>query len=80
LFYSSEAFGRNLSEFLFINGKNILILSYEVAQNIRQDSYGLVFGLNTFAALLFQTCLTMVVADDIGFALSPRHQVIKSIY
>jgi len=45
-----------------------------VAQNIRQDSYGLVFGVNTFAALLFQTVLTMVVADDLVLALPPRQQ------
>ena len=28
--------------------------SFEIARNIRQDSYGLVFGFNTFLALAFQ--------------------------
>ena len=46
-----------------------------MAQNIRDSSYGLVFGVNTFAALLFQTLLTMAVADDVGLALPPRQQV-----
>ncbi len=32
------------------------------------------FGFNTFLALLFQTCLTMTVADDVGLALPPRQQ------
>ncbi len=49
--------------------------SYEVAQNIRDTSYGLVFGVNTFVALAFQTALTMAVADDsVGFSLPPRQQ------
>ena len=37
-------------------------------------SYGLVFGFNTFLALLLQTLLTSVVADSAGLALPPRTQ------
>ena len=46
-----------------------------MASRIQPDSYGLVFGVNTFMALFFQTILTLVVADDAGLALPPRIQV-----
>eukprot|EP00096_Caligus_rogercresseyi_P003935 TRINITY_DN1788_c0_g1_i1.p1 TRINITY_DN1788_c0_g1~~TRINITY_DN1788_c0_g1_i1.p1 ORF type:complete len:428 (+),score=38.52 TRINITY_DN1788_c0_g1_i1:139-1422(+) len=52
----------------------ITIASFEVARNIHDDSYGLVFGINTFFALLWQTILTMVLVDDVGLGLSPRSQ------
>jgi len=42
---------------------------------LKQESYGLVFGINTFLALLFQTILTLIVADQAGLALSPKDQV-----
>ncbi len=46
-----------------------------MAQNISNTSYGLVFGLNTFLALAFQTALTLAVADSsLGLALEPRAQ------
>ena len=50
--------------------------SFEIASNITQNSYGLVFGFNTFLALCFQTILTSIVADSVGLALPPREQVI----
>ncbi len=49
--------------------------SFEVARHICDDSYGLVFGFNTFLALFFQSILTLIVADDAGLALDPRTQV-----
>ncbi|CAB4056795.1 SLC19A2_3 [Lepeophtheirus salmonis] len=52
----------------------ITIASFEVARNINKDSYGLVFGINTFFALLWQTILTIIVVDDIGFTLPLRKQ------
>ena len=47
-----------------------------MARSIGDSSYGLVFGFNTFLALLFQTALTVAVADDnaLGLALPPRQQ------
>jgi thiamine transporter 2/3 len=56
--------------------KSRLYVSFEIASNISQDSYGLVFGFNTFLALAFQTVLTFVVADSAGLALNPRDQVL----
>jgi len=52
----------------------ITVASFEIARNIGQDSYGLVFGFNTFLALAFQSVLTAVVADSSGLALAPRDQ------
>lgn len=53
----------------------ITIASSEIAKYIDEDSYGLIFGINTFAALVFQTILTViVVTSGIGFALEPRSQ------
>ena len=57
----------------------IAVASYEIASNIREDSYGLAFGINTFLALAFQTLLTVVVADNVGLALPPRTQVVISM-
>ena len=52
----------------------ITVASFEIASNISQNSYGLVFGFNTFLALGFQTVLTTVVADSVGLALPPKQQ------
>ena len=66
----------------------ITVASFEIASSIKQDSYGIVFGFNTFLALGFQvfvyfslfsnvpqTILTTIVADRVGFQLEPRDQV-----
>ncbi|KAK7873429.1 hypothetical protein R5R35_000214 [Gryllus longicercus] len=52
----------------------ITIANSEVAKHINEDSYALIFGINTFLALLLQTILTVVVVSDVGFALSSRDQ------
>ncbi|CAG0889230.1 unnamed protein product [Darwinula stevensoni] len=52
----------------------ITIISFQVAKEILPDSYGLIFGVNTFVALVLQTLLTVIVVEDIGFALLPREQ------
>lgn len=53
----------------------ITIASAEIAKCISDDSYGLVFGMNTFVALAFQSILTaLVVTKGVGFALAPRDQ------
>jgi len=51
-----------------------LSFSVEVAQGIRGDSCGLIFGMNTFLALVIQTALTLVVSDARGLALNERSQ------
>ncbi|XP_017769870.1 PREDICTED: folate transporter 1-like [Nicrophorus vespilloides] len=53
----------------------ITIASSEIAKCIIEDSYGLVFGLNTFFALALQTALTVAFVEKrTGLALSPRNQ------
>ena len=46
-----------------------------MAKGLKEEAYGLVFGLNTFTALLVQTILTLIVADSVGLALLPDKQV-----
>ncbi|XP_016950075.1 thiamine transporter 1 [Drosophila biarmipes] len=50
-------------------GFTITVASAEVARNLQEESYGLVFGVNTFVALVFQSLLTMIVVTDTGFEL-----------
>ncbi|XP_004521825.1 thiamine transporter 1 [Ceratitis capitata] len=45
-----------------------------VAENLSEDSFGLIFGINTLVALVLQTILTVVVVTDAGFGLQPREQ------
>lgn len=52
----------------------ITIASSEISQHIKEDSYGLVFGFNTFIALILQTIITIIVVTDSGFGLTPRNQ------
>lgn len=48
----------------------ITVVSAEIAKNISDDSFGLVFGFNTLIALSLQTLLTFAVTDADGwFAL-----------
>ncbi|KAG5899298.1 hypothetical protein JTB14_029252 [Gonioctena quinquepunctata] len=53
----------------------ITVTSSEIAKHIRDESFGLVFGMNTTVALTFQAILTaVVVTKSVGFALGPRDQ------
>ncbi len=55
------------------------MISSEVAKELRQESYGLVFGIITFVALFFQTILTLIVSDKIGLALPINIQVVIKV-
>ena len=55
----------------------ITVASFEIARQIKSDCCGLVFGVNTFFALAFQTLLTVVVVEWIG--LPPKEQVKLSL-
>ncbi|XP_063242833.1 thiamine transporter 1-like [Bacillus rossius redtenbacheri] len=52
----------------------ITIATSEVARNITDDSYGLVFGVNTFLALVIQSVIAMAVQSPAGLALPVRAQ------
>lgn len=50
----------------------ITVASATVAQHLADDSFALIFGINTLLALVFQTILTIVVIQWLG--LSTREQ------
>uniref|UniRef100_A0A0N5AH12 Thiamine transporter 2 n=1 Tax=Syphacia muris TaxID=451379 RepID=A0A0N5AH12_9BILA len=50
--------------------------SANIASHLNKASYGLVFGWNTFIALILQTVLTIAVADEHGFNLDIRTQFV----
>lgn len=45
-----------------------------MAKNLIEDSFALIFGINTLLALVFQTIMTIVVIADAGLGLDPRGQ------
>ena len=47
--------------------------SFEIARQIKPDSCGLVFGVNTFMALALQSLLTLVVVELL--MIPPKTQV-----
>lgn len=51
----------------------VTVASFEVAKHISLDSYGLIFGINIFFALVLQTILTAVVLNS-NFDLDIRSQ------
>ena len=53
-----------------------IFYSAEVAQHITEDSHGLIFGINTFIALVLQTILTIIVADSSGLQLPEPTQFV----
>ncbi|PAV64237.1 hypothetical protein WR25_12553 [Diploscapter pachys] len=62
---------------------NMLITaaSANIASELTASNYGLVFGWNTFVAVLLQSILTFAVADSHGFNLAIRAQfIVYSVY
>ncbi|GMT05202.1 hypothetical protein PENTCL1PPCAC_27376, partial [Pristionchus entomophagus] len=49
---------------------------FNIASLLTSSNYGLVFGVNTFVALILQTALTFVIADSHGLNLDIRYQFI----
>lgn len=45
-----------------------------MAKNLVQDSFGLIFGINTWFALLFTLIFTVVVVSSNAFELNPKEQ------
>lgn len=52
----------------------ITVANFIVASDIPEDSYALIFGINTFFALIFQVLLIQIVVSDNGLAFEPRNQ------
>lgn len=49
--------------------------STQLALRVDYNSYALIFGFNTFLALVLQTILTLIVADEHVLDLPIRTQV-----
>ena len=49
--------------------------SIQLAYAVDHDSYGLIFGFNTFLSLVIMTVFTLTVADEHGLDLDIRSQV-----
>ncbi|XP_077370559.1 thiamine transporter 1 [Festucalex cinctus] len=47
----------------------ITVATYQIASSLDMQRYALVFGVNTFVALLLQSLLTLVVVDSAGLGL-----------
>ncbi|XP_043662056.1 thiamine transporter 1 [Drosophila teissieri] len=54
----------------------ITVAGAVVAENLVEDSFGLIFGINTLVGLVLQTILTIAVVERVGFALEPRDQYV----
>ncbi|KAM3720957.1 Folate-like transporter [Dirofilaria immitis] len=52
----------------------ITIAQWNLAKKMVSESYGLIFGLNSFMALIMQALLTMIVVDKRGFGMAVRSQ------
>ncbi|KAL3998796.1 Reduced folate carrier family protein [Acanthocheilonema viteae] len=59
----------------------ITIAQWNLAKKMVSESYGLIFGLNSFVALILQALLTMIVVDKRGFGMTVRSQfLVYGIY
>ncbi|XP_078677937.1 thiamine transporter 1-like [Branchiostoma floridae x Branchiostoma belcheri] len=54
----------------------ITIATFQIAEKLTRERYALVFGCNTFVALLLQTVLTAILVDKKGLDASVRTQFI----
>lgn len=54
----------------------LTIATYQVAVHLSSRCYGLVFGLNTFLALILETIMTVIVVDKHGLNLDVRTQFV----
>lgn len=52
----------------------ITLASATVAKNLAEDSFALIFGINTLLALVLQTFLTIAFISETGMGLLPRDQ------
>ncbi|XP_029308000.1 thiamine transporter 1 [Cottoperca gobio] len=59
----------------------ITVATYQIAASLSMQRYALVFGVNTFLALLLQSLLTVVVVDSAGLGLDVSSQfLIYGVY
>lgn len=66
-----------LGEYLLIR-RISLYCSSEVAKGLKRESYGLVFGINTFLAVTLQAVMTIIFISPVGLALGVQLLVLLS--
>lgn len=73
---TTELWGSYVAYVLFGTATHFMVTmaSINVAQRLKDDSFGLVFGINTLVSLIFATILTLVVVSETGLALGARDQ------
>lgn len=54
----------------------ITIASATVAKKLQDDSFALIFGINTLVAVVLQSIMTVIVISESGFSLSARGQFV----
>jgi len=42
---------------------------------LKEESYGFIFGIVAFTAVILETIITIIIVSEIGFGLPPRGQV-----
>ena len=74
--HTNEIFVAYTGYILFRMSYNMMMTaaSFEIARNLNENTYGLVFGINTWVGLGIQTILTFTVADSAGLNLIIRVQ------
>lgn len=58
----------------------VTVANFEVAKDISEDSYGLIFGVNTFIALLAQSLLTFIVVNELMLDIRQQFFVYGSYF
>uniref|UniRef100_A0A914E9C8 Reduced folate carrier n=1 Tax=Acrobeloides nanus TaxID=290746 RepID=A0A914E9C8_9BILA len=81
LFLYSQTMSIYVMYFCYISYRSlyqvmITIAQWNIAKKMMCESYGLVFGVNGFIALIMQTILTVVISDKRGLGLPVRAQYI----
>uniref|UniRef100_A0A8C0KXK2 Thiamine transporter 2-like n=1 Tax=Canis lupus dingo TaxID=286419 RepID=A0A8C0KXK2_CANLU len=61
--------------FLIFKSSYMLLITIAIAVNLSVERYALVFGINTFIALVIQTVITVAVVDNQGLGLPVSIQV-----
>lgn len=59
----------------FQNSFHVYTVRFQIAVNLSVERYALVFGINTFIALVIQTVVTVAVVDNQGLGLPVSIQV-----
>jgi len=67
--------------FIRMSYQALLTIAYfEIVKELPEDSYGLIFGFNTFIGLGCQTILTLIVNTILGIDAQPQFKIYAGFY